>query len=112
MAHNCREREGIILLEMTGNLTLGEECDSLQRQITALLDKRMNRIILELEECGYCDSAGLHCLLSASMSTKEQGGGLKLIRPSERIRKLLDLTKLSSVFDIYTTEEEALASFR
>lgn len=111
MAHNCREARGIILFEMTHSLTFGEECDAFQRQIVALLGKRMNRIVLNLEECGYCDSAGLHCLISTAISTKKQGGGLKLIRPSERIWNLLDLTKLSTVFEIYNTEEEALASF-
>jgi len=109
---NQLEKEGITLLELQGKLTFGEECEIFNKQIKDLLDTNKNKIILNLEEVSYCDSSGLGNLLTALGTVTAQGGDLKLLKPSEKIQDLLDLTKLNTIFDIHTSEEEALASFK
>ena len=107
-----QEKEGITLLELKGKLIFGEECDAFNKQIEDFLDADKNKIILNLKEVSYCDSFGLGWLVAAFKATRERGGDLKLLRLSQQIQDLLDLTKLSTVFDIHTSEEEALASFK
>ena len=109
---NLQEKEGITLLELSGKLVFGEECDAFDNQIEDLLDVNKFKIVLNLEEVSYCDSFGLGCLVAAFKSTRDRGGDLKLLNPGQQVQDLLDLTKLSTVFDIHTTEDEALASFK
>ena len=109
---NQQEREGVIVLELSGKLVFGEECDSFNQQIKDLLDANKNKIILNLEEVKYCDSVGLDCLVNALVSAENRNGDVQLLKPSKKVQDLLDLTKLNTVFDIHTSEEEAVASFK
>lgn len=109
---NQLEKEGITLLELQGKLIIGEERDAFNQQIKDLLDANKNKIILNLEEVSYCDSVGLACLVKALVSAENRNGDVQLLKPSQRVQDLLDLTKLSAVFDIHTSEEEALAKFK
>ena len=109
---NQQEREGVIVLELSGKLTFGEECDAFNQQIKDLLDADKFKIVLNLEEVSYCDSVGLDCLVKALVSAENRNGDVKLVRPSQRVQDLLDLTKLNTVFDIYTEEDKAVASFK
>ena len=107
-----QEKEGITLLELQGKLIFEEECDAFNQQIKDLLAANKNKIILNLEGVSYCDSVGLDCLVNALVSAEDRNGDVKLLKPSQRVQDLLDLTKLNTVFDIHTSEEEALASFK
>lgn len=109
---NLLEKEGVTLLELQGNLTFGEECDSFNEQIKNLLDANRLRIVLNMEGISFCDSSGLGCLITAFKAARDRGGDLKLLRLSKEVQVLLDLTKLSAVFDIHTDEDKALASFK
>ena len=109
---NQVEKEGITLLELSGKLVIGEECDAFKQQIKDLLDADKFKIVLDLEKVSLCDSSGLGDLLTALGTVTAKGGDLKLLNLSEKIQALLDLTKLNTVFDIHTSEEEALASFK
>ncbi len=109
---NQQEREGVIVLELSGKLVFGEGCDAFNQQIKDLLDANKNKIILNLEEVSFCDSSGLGNMLTALGTVTAQGGDLKLLKPSEKIQALLDLTKLNTVFDIHTIEDKAVASFK
>ena len=107
-----QEKEGITLLELQGEFKFEEDSDSFYEQIKNLLEANKNKIILNLEEVSYCDSFGLGCLAAAFKATRDRSGDLKLLRLSQEVQVLLDLTKLNTVFDIHTSEEEALASFK
>ena len=109
---NQQEREGVIILGLSGRLVFGEECDAFDQQVKDLLAANKNKIILNLEEVSYCDSVGLDSLVKALVSAEDRNGDVKLVKPSQRVQDLLDLTKLNTVFDIHTSEEEALASFK
>ena len=107
-----QEKEGITLLVLQGKLIFEEECDAFNQQIKALLAANKNKIILNLEEVSYCDSVGLDCLVKALVSAENRKGDVKLLKPSQKVQDLLEITKLNTVFDIHTSEEEALASFK
>lgn len=109
---DIREPHGVAVLELRGRLVFGEECDCLRGQIKQLLAADKKRIVLNLEKVSYSDSAGLGCLAGAFTSVMKNGGELKLIRPSQKIQEVLNLTRLSAIFPVYATEEEALASFK
>ena len=109
---NQLEKEGVTLLELQGKLIFGEEGDAFNQQIKDLLDTNKHKIILNLEEVSICDSCGLGNMLTALGTVTAQGGDMKLLKPSEKVQALLDLTKLNTIFDIHTSEEEALASFK
>ena len=109
---NLQDKKGVTILELSGRLKFGEDCDTFNQQIKDLLDVNKNKIILNLEEVSFCDSSGLGCLITALKSTRDRGGDLKLLSPSQEVQDLLGLTKLSAAFHTYTTEDEALASFK
>ncbi len=109
---NLQDKEGVTILVLSGKLICGEGCDTFSKQIEDLLQKNKNKIILNLEEVNFCDSSGLGYLIKDLNATREQGGDLKLLKPSQKVQDLLDLTKLSTVFDIHSTEDEAVASFK
>ena len=112
LTFNQLEKEDITLLVLQGKLIFEEECDAFNQQIKALLAANKNKIILNLEEVSYCDSVGLDSLVKALVSAENRNGDVKLLKPSQKVQDLLDLTRLSTVFDIHTSEEEALASFK
>lgn len=112
LAIKVQEKEGVTLLELSGKLIFGEECDAFNQQITDLQDANKNKIILNLEEVGFLDSSGLGCLITVLKATRERGGDLKLLKLSQEVQNLLGLTKLGAAFDIHATEDEAVASFK
>ena len=109
---NQLEKEGITLLVLQGNLIFGEERDSFYEQIYNLLEANRPKIVLNMEGINFCDSSGLGCLITAFKAARDRGGDLKLLRLSREVQVLLDLTRLNTVFDIHTSEDEALASFK
>ena len=106
------EKKGVTLLELGGKLIFGEECDAFNQQIKDLQDADKNKIILKLEQVSICDSSGLGNMLTALGTVTARGGDMKLLKPSEKVQALLDLTKLNTVFDIHTDEGKAVASFK
>ncbi len=109
---NQAERDGVIILELSGRLVIGKECDAFNQQIEDLLDANENKIILKLEQVSYCDSFGIGWLVAALKAARDRGGDLKLLKLSKKVQAYLDVTKLNTVFDIHATEEEAVASFK
>ena len=109
---NLQDVKGATILVLSGKPICGEGCDAFNKQIEDLLQENKNKIILNLEEVSYCDSSGLGYLIADLKATRDQGGDLKLLSPSQEVQNLLDLTKLSTIFDIHTTEDEAVASFK
>ena len=109
---NIRETQGIAVLELNGRLVLGQECDTLRNHVKQLLASNKKKIVLNLRKVNYSDSVGLGCLAAAFTSIRNQDGELKLIEPSKRVQEVLDLTRLNTIFEVYATEEDALASFK
>ena len=106
-----REAGGVTLVEVSGRITLGEGSAVLREMIRDLLEKGQKRIILNLGDVNYIDSSGIGELVSAFTSVKKQGGELKLLHLTRKVHDLLQITKLYTVFDVYSDEQTAIRSF-
>jgi anti-sigma B factor antagonist len=106
-----RQAGDVTILDMDGKITIGEGSNVLRSAIRRLVQEGKNKILLNLERVSYMDSTGLGELI-ASYTTVSRDGQLKLLRLSGKLQDLLVITKLLTVFDVYETESEALASFK
>jgi anti-sigma B factor antagonist len=102
----------VVILELTGKITIGEGSVQLRDTVSRLLESGRNRIILNLGAVSYVDSSGIGELVSRYTTTKNTGGKLKLINLPKKIKDLLMITKLLTVFEIYEDEQAALDSFQ
>lgn len=103
--------DGVMLLDLRGRLVLGEETEALRERVKRLVAAGHTRMVLDLEEVSYIDSSGLSTLISSFVSVRNQGGELKLLKLTKRVSDLMQITKLSTVFDIYDTMEDVQRSF-
>ena len=103
--------DGILVLDVRGQITLGEETGAVRTKVKQLVEAGHTRIILDLAEVTYIDSAGLATLVWVYTSARKQGGDVKLLRLTKRVRDLLQITRLSTVFEVYDTVEAARQSF-
>ena len=104
--------EGVSILDLSGKIVLGEGDLQVRDRIKDLLADGQRRMLLNLAEVAYIDSAGLGGLISAYTTTKREGGHLKLVNLTKRIQDLLAITKLITVFEAFDNEQDALASFK
>lgn len=103
--------EGVSVLDLSGKIVLGEGDVQVKERIKDLLADGQRKILLNLGDVSYIDSAGLGSLIGSYTTTKREGGQLKLVNLTKRIQDLLAITKLITVFDTYESEKEAIASF-
>jgi anti-sigma B factor antagonist len=106
-----REREGIVILDLEGRITAGEEASLLRDALRRLAEGGHNRIILNLEKVDYIDSTGLGALVMGYTTLRKAGGTLKLLNLSRRNIELIVFTKLETVFEIFDDELDAVNSF-
>jgi anti-sigma B factor antagonist len=108
---SAREREGVVLLDCVGRLLTGDPATALRDRITQILAEGKKNVILNLELVDFIDSTGLGALVICYTSAKKAGGALKLLSLQDKGIELLVLTKLTSVFEIFTDEQHAVNSF-
>ena len=101
----------VTILDLKGKMTLGEGDEILKDKINSLLQQGHKKVILNLEEVPYIDSAGLGEIVRTYTTVTRQGGNLKLLNLTKRITDLLAITKLLTVFEAYDTEADAVRSF-
>ncbi|HNQ15202.1 MAG TPA: STAS domain-containing protein [Pyrinomonadaceae bacterium] len=105
-------REGVVtVLDLRGELRLGQGNIDLHRVLRTLVDRGDRRIIINLADVTHIDSSGLGELVAGYTTLEKNHGTLKLLKLTERVRELMVITKLLTVFDAYDDESEALASF-
>jgi anti-sigma B factor antagonist len=109
---NQREIDGVAVLALEGRIVLGEESNALREAVKAHLAKGQKKIVLNMDNVTYIDSAGLGTLVAAHHSAKQQGAGLRLCNLGSKFQEVLQVTKLLTVFDVYDNEKQALDSFR
>jgi len=107
-----REAGQVIVVELSGRITLGDGSALLRKTIRSLLADQKTKILLNLGDVDYIDSSGIGELVSGFTAVKNQGGDLKLLNLTKKVRDLLQITKLYTVFDVFTDEDVALGSFR
>jgi anti-sigma B factor antagonist len=108
-----RERTvgNIAVLYPKGYLTGGDETDELEQKIKSLGEGGNKSLIINLGETQHLNSTALGVLISAHSSYVRRGGQMKLCAVDKRIENIFVITKLSLVFDVYASEEQAIASF-
>jgi anti-sigma B factor antagonist len=106
-----REAKGVRVLDLSGRLTIGEASASFREEIGKALEKGDLKILLNLGDVTYIDSAGLGELISAYTSVSNRSGKLKLLSLTKRVHDLMQITKLYTVFEVFDDETSALASF-
>lgn len=111
MTASTRLVDGVTVVDLRGRIVLGEGSDGLRNLVRNLVSHGTKKILLNLRNVDYIDSSGLGELLSASTSMRSQGGELKLLNPTKRVRFLLQITKLTTVFDITDDEATSFKSF-
>jgi len=107
-----RALENVVVLDLKGKLTIGEGDALLKETIQKLIDQGHNKLLLNLEDVPYVDSAGLGEIVRTYTTVSRQGGSLKLLNLTKRITDLLAITKLLTVFDTFESEAEAVSSFQ
>ena len=112
MQTSTRQVDGVTIVDLSGRITLGEGNVILQNTVRDLVDKGNKKILLNLGNVNYIDSSGIGALVRTHTTIRSQGGELKLVNPSKRIRDLLQITKLYSLFDVKDDETTALGSFQ
>ena len=103
--------DGVSVLDLSGKIVLGEGDGQIRERIKDLLADGQRKILLNLGDISYIDSAGLGALISGYTTTKREGAQLKLVNLTKRIQDLLAITKLITVFDTYDNEGAAIDSF-
>ena len=102
----------VAIISIDGDITLNKGGDVLLKdKVQSLIQQGTKNIVIDLSRVAYVDSAGLGQLVQAYATTKNKGGALKLLNVTKRLKDLLVVTKLLTVFDTYDDEKAALASF-
>lgn len=104
------DREGIVILALKGRLTVGE-ASIIREKVNALLAAGHNNIIFDLGQVDYIDSTGLGSMVICYTTLKKTGGALKLLNLNKRNIELLLLTKLHTIFEVFSDEQDAVNSF-
>ena len=107
-----REVDGVVVLDLSGRITLGEGSVQLRDAIRGLISKGKKSVLLNMGDVNYIDSSGLGELVSAFTTAKNQQADVKLLNLTKKVHDLLQLTKLYTVFDIKNDEASAIASFK
>jgi len=106
-----REREGITILEMNGRITVGPEASALREKCAQLVAEGKKNLVLELSKVDFIDSTGLGALVICATTLRKSGGNVKLVNLNRRNIELLVMTKLATVFEIFTDEQDAISSY-
>lgn len=101
----------VVILDLKGKITLGEGDELLKDKVNSLINQGQKKIILNLAEVPYVDSAGLGEIVRTYTTVSRQGGSLKLLNLTKRIADLLSITKLLTVFEVFESENDAVKSF-
>jgi len=99
------------VLDIEGRIVLGDESNAFREKVKGLLAAGKKKIVLNLAQVSYIDSAGLGTLVATFHSAKSQGAILKLVNLGAKFKEVLQVTKLMTVFDTYDNEAAAIASF-
>jgi anti-sigma B factor antagonist len=106
-----RDAGDVAVVDFTGEITLGEGSATLRRMVRELVDKGKHKILLNLSEVSYIDSAGVGELVAAFTTVRGAGGELKLASLTRRVHDIIQITRLYTVFDVQPDEKSALGRF-
>lgn len=105
------EIDGVSVVEMDGRIVLGDESNSVRERLKGLITAGKKKIVLNMSNIKYIDSAGLGALVAAHVSAKTQGASVRLCNLGQKFHEVLQVTRLLTVFDVYDTQAAAVSSF-
>jgi anti-sigma B factor antagonist len=108
---STRQVDGVTVVDITGRIVQGEESAALRDLLADLVSKGHRKILLNLGDVNYIDSLGLGNLVSAIVRVRMYDGELKLLNLTNKVHNVLQITRLSTVFDIMDDETVAIKSF-
>lgn len=106
------EKYGAVVLELVGNVMGGQEAQEFSDLLHKLIEEGKKNVVIDLSETKFMNSSGLGMLISGYTTMKNGGGSMKLANATEKIESLLVITKLITIFEHYTSVEEAVQSFK
>jgi anti-sigma B factor antagonist len=102
----------VVIVDVSGKVTLGDGGDALLKdKMGSLVQQGSKKVVLNLGDVSYVDSAGLGAIVNAYATLNKNGGALKLLNTTKRIKDLLAITKLLTIFDTFDSEPDAVKSF-
>jgi anti-sigma B factor antagonist len=101
----------VSVIDVEGRITLGEGSSALREALRDLVTKKQMQILLNLGDVSYIDSSGIGELVSGYTTVSNSGGQLKLLNLNKRVKDLLQITKLYTVFEVHEDEAAAIRSF-
>ena len=107
-----RQVGDVVILDLHGKILIGEGDDALREAVNKLVELGKNKILLNLADVPYVDSAGLGEIVRTYTTVSRKGGKLKLLNLTKKIQDLLSITKLLTVFETYESEDEAVRSYQ
>lgn len=107
-----RDAGPVTVVDCSGKITLGDGSALLRKTIRGLLEEGRTQIVVNLADVDYIDSSGIGELVSGFTTVRGRGGELKLLHLTKKVKDLLQLTKLYTVFEVYSDEQTALHSFK
>jgi anti-sigma B factor antagonist len=107
-----RKTDSVRIIKITGRLDPGDGPDQLYEMVLGFVEENEIHFLLDLRSVTYISSTGVGSLIKAYRSVLKQKGSVKLLSPSQSVRNILAISKLDGVFEIFSDESEALASFK
>ncbi|MEZ5065456.1 MAG: STAS domain-containing protein [bacterium] len=107
-----RTEEDVVILEVSGKVMGGPDADRFKTEISELVEAGTKKLLIDLSDVPWMNSSGVGILISAYTSMRNAGAQVKFLNINERVKSILMVTKLLTVFESYYSREDALASFR
>jgi anti-sigma B factor antagonist len=111
MKMTSHEIDGVSVVVLDGRIVLGEESTTLREKFKGMVAAGKRKIVLNMDNVSYIDSAGLGTLIAAHVSAKNHGASMRLCHLGKKFHEILQITKLLTVFDVYDTQAAAVSSF-
>jgi anti-sigma B factor antagonist len=111
LSANQREVGPVTIVDLRGDIGLGAASLTLRRTIRDLIEGGRTKIVLNFSQVDSMDSAGVGELAGAYLPVKSKGGELKFLSPTKKVHRVLQVTQLDKVFEVYTDEQTAVSSF-
>jgi len=108
---NQRQVGPVTVVDLCGNIGLGAASLTLRRTIHDLIESGRTKIVLNFSQVDLMDSAGVGELAGAYLPVKTKGGELKFLNPTKNVYRVIQMTQLDKVFEVYTDEQKAIQSF-
>lgn len=111
---NLKEKEmnGVVILELSGKVMGGPDANLLSEKLHELVNKEKTKVVADLSKVSWMNSSGLGILIGGLTTMRNSGGDLKLVNVTDRIKSLLIITKLITIFDAFESLEDAIKSFK